>query len=252
MLSRRARAVVAELLQDDLDRDGQPSGRHTLAQVAGWPDEIRGTAADHPHWHYDNRPVCDEGRERSWCAQGECATAQLQANLDIVADTGRSRAERNAALKWVVHLVGDLHQPLHEVGFAEGGNRIHLARAHRRHEHSPPSLHAYWDTRLVDLVLHTEDGRVPDRSLRRLEAVARSLPAERTGAPEETWAGESNALARSIALGWEGESCALAHTDGAPLTLSSDYVRSALPVVQDQLALAGARLAVLLDRALGQ
>jgi hypothetical protein len=251
LLSRRAHAVVAELLQDDLDRNGQPSGRRTLAEVASWPDEIRGTDADRPHWHYDNRPVCEGGRETAWCRQGECATAQLQANLDILADAGRSRAERNVALKWVVHLVGDMHQPLHEADLAEGGNRIHVSargRAHGRHEGG--SLHAYWDTRLVTLALHAQDGEISASAMRRLIANAQALDPARVAAPPEAWAEESARIAREFALRVDGVSCELprgGHGTLATVELPQEYVRQARGIVEERLELAGARLAAVLN-----
>ncbi len=58
MLSADARAEVARLLLDDRDRDGNPSRRTTLAEVSVWADEVRGSDADRPKWHYDNMPLC--------------------------------------------------------------------------------------------------------------------------------------------------------------------------------------------------
>jgi hypothetical protein len=253
LIDERTAAAVAALLREDRDRHGEPSGRHTLAAVASWPDEIRGSAADHPRWHFDNRPACggEMGGVSGWCPGGECASAAMERNLEALSDRGRSPRERNEALKWVVHLAGDMHQPLHEAGYAEGGNQIRLARAHRAQEHAPANLHALWDTRLVELALHVEEGKVPGRSVRRLEQKARAFDAAKVDALPSRWAEESNELARSVALARGGESCAI-HAGSGPFALPSDYVRIAVPVVDERLALAGARLAHLLERALGQ
>jgi hypothetical protein len=252
MLDAPAAAAVEELLRDDWGRNGEPSGRRTLAAVASWPDEIRGSAADHPRWHFDNRPSCGGPGERhgasGWCPGGDCASAALERNLELLTDARRGTRERGEALKWVVHLVGDLHQPLHEAGYAEGGNLIHLARAHRRQEHAPANLHALWDTRLVELALHVEDGRIPGRSLHRLAQRAREFDGSLVDAPASRWAEESNELARRVALGWEGESCGI-HAGARPLSPSPAYIEAATPVVEERLALAGARLARVLNRA---
>jgi len=258
LLTPATQAAVAELLADDRDRDGKPSGRRSLAEIAGWADEIRGEAGDHPHWHFDNQPVCQRNRPASsWCAQGECASAEISAQLAILADRKRSRSERNEALKWVAHLAGDLHQPLHAADFAEGGNLIHLTphgRPQRSHSsRRGESLHAFWDTRLVTLALHPSRGTIPARSMKRLMQEAQAEdPAMLSKSPNQ-WAAESNELARSFALNIEGIDCNLEHARRFPVvTLSDDYVAAAKKIVEQRLALAGARLAFVLNQALGE
>ena len=49
---------MQRLLADDRDKFGNPSGRTTLEEVSVWSDEIYGTPAARPRWHYDNAPVC--------------------------------------------------------------------------------------------------------------------------------------------------------------------------------------------------
>ena len=261
LLDPAARAAVAELLTDDRDRDERRSGRHSLADIADWADEIRGTPADHPHWHYDNRPVCHSeaagGREAAgWCARGECATAQLAVQLDILADARRPRRERNEALKWVVHLVGDLHQPLHAADLAEGGNLIHVLNdrhgggaAHDGAHSGGNSLHAYWDSRLVSLALHPENGHLPHRTQLRLAREAQDLSAEQIDAPAEQWAEESSELARTFALNLSSISCdASLHRRAFPMVnLSHDYLNRGKEVVEHRLVLAGVRLAHVLN-----
>jgi nuclease S1 len=58
LLTPDAQIEVARLLLDDRGRDGAPSGRTSLADVSLWADEIRGSEADRPRWHYDNMPFC--------------------------------------------------------------------------------------------------------------------------------------------------------------------------------------------------
>jgi len=260
MLRPRAQAVVADLLAEDLDRDGRPSGRHTLSEVADWADEIRGGPLDHPRWHYDNRPICDSASTPAqWCADGQCASAQLPALLATLADGRHPRAERNLALKWVVHLVGDLHQPLHAADLAEGGNAIDVdsagtaARAHRR-RHAAESLHAYWDSTLVNQTLHPADGAIAERALQRLLRDARATDAATRAAPPQDWAVESNDIAHHFALELDGVDCSLNHAhgrhEGPTVSLSRDYLVRARRIVEQRLALAGARLAYVLNERL--
>jgi len=274
LLTPGARDAVAILLAEDQEAHGRPSGRRTLAEVADWADEIRGTPGDRPHWHYDNRPVCgsaasSDGSTGAWCPKGDCASAQLPSLLAVLADDGRTRAERSMALKWVVHLVGDLHQPLHAADLAEGGNRIRVApygkAAHRdsgeyggghgsRHGRSGESLHAFWDSHLVNLALHPEEGQVPDAAVARLLRRARAASAERLSATPAQWAAESNRIARDFALNIDGVDCArrsaLDSGDEPRVTLSRAYVAQGRQIVEERLALAGARLAQLINAAL--
>ncbi len=294
LLTARTQAAVTDLLADDRDRDGRFSGRRSLAQVAGWADEIRGGPGDHPHWHYDNRPVCGPPVEAgAWCPQGDCASAQLPALLATLADPGRPRAERNVALKWIVHLVGDLHQPLHAADLAEGANRIRVmpheksgrswdsggdgdgsnggngvgrggmdggsasGELHGRHGHghSGESLHAFWDSHLVNLALHPDEGRIPAAALASLVRRARAEGTDRVDAAPERWAEESNAIARDFALDIDGVDCSLGNGRGngeePHVRLSRAYVSKGRALVQERLALAGARLARVLNQALG-
>jgi len=258
LLSPSAQAAVTELLADDRDRDGRPSDRHTLADVANWADEIRGGPDDHPRWHYDDMPICERtGGAPTWCARGECASAQLTAMLAVLADRHRSRAERNEALKWVVHLAGDLHQPLHAADLAQGGNKIHVAPYGRAQESGHPhgeTLHAFWDSRLVTLALRPRDGTIAPGSLQRLLDLAREEDPATVAASPAQWAAESNEIARSFALNIEGIGCdAPAGRGAAPtVTLSRAYVTRAKQIVEDRLALAGARLAHVLNEALAE
>jgi hypothetical protein len=249
MLTTRARAAVQQLLADDRDRNGHPSGRVTLAEASLWADEIRGTDAAHPTWHYDNMPACGSiPTERRWCPQQQCASARIEPLLAQLADRSRPVADRRDALKWISHLVGDLHQPLHAVDYAEGGNLVPVEFA-ARPESSPWTLHAAWDVRLVTLTLRGSHDQQPSESaLRSLIARARRLdPAQRT-APVSQWLAESNLLARRVALDYPQFACDNVPTH--PVLLSTDYQRRAQGVIRGQLALAGARLATVLNRAL--
>lgn len=127
MLSADARAEVARLLLDDRDRDGNPSRRTTLAEVSVWADEVRGSDADRPKWHYDNMPLCGAAPAgRPWCEHEQCASGRIEALLAQLADRSGPCRE---ALKWIAHLVGDMHQPLHAADYAQGGNQVRVQRA---------------------------------------------------------------------------------------------------------------------------
>lgn len=113
----------------------------TLTSVSTWADENRtlGTAA----WHYVNFPrgePCDYQPARL-CIEGNCVVGALEKQLTLLASAA-SDAERLTALKYVVHLVADVHQPLHAGFFDDRGGNSYQLQAYDR----GTNLHALWDT----------------------------------------------------------------------------------------------------------
>ena len=92
--------------------------------MASWADDYR---RDHPEtrpWHYIDIPLpeskIDMARE---CPNGQCVIAQTERFLSVLNDLKADKAAKAEALKFVVHFVGDLHQPLHDEDNADkGGN----------------------------------------------------------------------------------------------------------------------------------
>lgn len=248
LLTPAARAVVGELLAADLDKFGNPSGRTTLESVSVWADEIRGTPADRPRWHYDDLPVCGNAPRERYCPNAECNTGQLERLTRVIADPHAAPRARNEALKWIVHLVGDIHQPLHAADNGDlGGNRVRVALAGVE-VRGQRTLHRVWDTELVTLALHTRSRQQPPRNIDALAREAGALIAKAGQGTPASWATESNNLAKNVAYHYAGFVCG-----GAPpgvVVLDRDYQREAEAVVRERLLLGGGRLANLLNEIL--
>jgi hypothetical protein len=140
-LKPSARAMVTELLGDANISD---------AEVVSWADEIkRDERRDTADWHYVNIPMtADTFDRRRDGRRGENVIDKLTEQSRVLADESQPREKRAEALKWVVHLAGDVHQPLHVADRNQdrGGNSclvffLELRRAE--------SLHKVWDTWLV-------------------------------------------------------------------------------------------------------
>jgi len=156
-LSPKAKKAIDEIL-----------GHESLAVVSTYMDEIRSDDDfDHTHpWHYTTIP---EGETYETCEKnqkGEAVEAILRMKK-ILEDENAPMAEKKQALKFLVHLVGDIHQPLHVgTGTDRGGNDVKL-----EFFYEPSNLHRIWDsgmidakqysyTELAELVDHADNTRV--------------------------------------------------------------------------------------------
>ena len=228
-LTPAARAGVAALLA------AEPGA--TLASIASWADAPGNRSTG--RWHYVNLPRgdCRYVAARD-CPDGQCVVRAIADQLRRLRAASASAAERLEALKYLVHLVADIHQPLH-AGHADdrGGNLVPLAL-----RMAATNLHALWDWGL--LALESDDAAVWGM---RVAALANTPPPDGAGdahnASEAEWDG---ALWAQLAE----EGCRLVAEAGfVPATVQVDdaYVQRYTPVAARQLALAARRLAGLLN-----
>ena len=248
LLTPEARAQVLQILADDRDKFGNPSARTTLEAVSVWADEVRGSSADRPAWHYDDIPICGTEAKARYCPDGQCNSEQLKRLTAVLGDSRSPARERDEALKWIVHLLGDIHQPLHAANNADlGGNRVAVA-LEGIHTRGRDTLHKAWDNDLVQLVLHTRDHQRPPPDIGPLASEAAHLEREVGQGTPDSWARESNNLARNVAYRYPGFACN--SVPGAIVVLDAGYLDDAELVVRERLLLAGARLATLLNSTL--
>ena len=231
-LSERARAEVRELLRGDLDALGAPSGRSTLTEAASWPDEIRQLAPEGAYkgWHSRANPVC--GGELAQCLDGHCVDALIEHFGAILQDPGQPPRQRNEALKWVVHLLGDLHQPLHS-GVAGDHGQTPVRTIRHKTLKPGTTLHDVWDGQLLKI------------ALRGWHREARPKPLDMETSPRQ-WMLESREVAlENVYRALPGFTC------DAPLPawldLDKAYVKQAIPAIRCQIERAGFRLADMLN-----
>jgi len=248
LLTPAAQAAVLHILQDDRDKFDSPSGRTTLEAVSEWADEVRGTAAARPAWHYDDVPICGTRDKTSYCPGGQCNTEQLKRLIGVLADARTPARERDEALKWVVHLVGDLHQPLHAADNGDHGGNLVPVALEGVHTRGRENLHRAWDNDLVQLALQARNRQQPPPDIEALAAEARDLAQQVGQGTPDSWARESNNLARNVAYHYPGFACNSVPSE--ILVLDGTYLEDAVLVVRERLLLAGARLAAVLNAAL--
>jgi hypothetical protein len=252
-LNPKAQTQVAELLKSDQLADGLPSGRRTLGEVASWADEIKDFdwGRRRGSWHYDDIPLCDSPEYAKYCRGGRCASAQLAHQIEVLGDSRARPRARNEALKWVVHLIGDIHQPLHAATHADrGGNVVQVSFFGERE--NPPygtlNLHAVWDVHMVAKL-------IADRGGQRAFVSAPIGEADRRAWEQGTiadWIGESHALARDRVYATLPVPASCGAKISGVVALGETYYAGAAPIIDLQLRKAGVRLARVLNDALGR
>ena len=208
----------------------------TLAALSVWADDIREEHSETGPWHYIDIPLAASTIDMEHeCQAGNCVVAKIAEFESVLKNKSADPARRREALEFVVHFVGDLHQPLHCAdNNDQGGNKVQVIFFGQ-----PGNLHAIWDGGIIRR--EKEWGAQLAATLE-----SRITPEQRAAwvrGSVEDWAMESHALAVKVAYG--------KLPPGATPNLGDDYVNATLPVVEEQIEKAGIRLAHLLNEALG-
>ena len=235
-LSPAAKAKIAAILDQGDD----------LASISNWADQVRqfGRPETAP-WHFIDLPIRKDltvKDEQDYCPNNDCVINQLQIFQGILGDESQPKSKRLEALKFVVHFMGDLHQPLHCADDGDRGGNDKLVRykapGHRGHG-AKIKLHALWD-HLIELKTE-EDPRELATTLEK--AIPRDQAAAWTKGDEKDWAFESYLIAKSkIYAGMDP-----GPQDYTDNPLPSDYFDKMRPIVDEQLEKAGIRLAFVLN-----
>ena len=244
-VSPRTRAEIDRLLRQARLLDTPTCAARTIEQASVWPDCIKALGDRFSYaapWHYQNVNVCQPFDQASACRDGNCVSAQIERNLRLLADRRVPVRERIFALAFVVHLVGDLHQPLHAGDRGDlGGNRVQASYGLIA---GRTNLHAIWDGYLADRGISDPPGGP-------LGILAGLGPAEIAAMREGSvtdWARESWQVSHDYAYG-----TILADPCGPPATarpvITEELTRRLVPIVRRQIARGGLRLARVLDEA---
>ena len=218
----------------------------TIEQASLWADCVKeGERFSYAYsWHFQNVDICKPFDIKTPCPFGNCVSAQITRNARLLADRTVPQRERLQAFAFLVHFVGDLHQPLHAGDRGDlGGNRTAVSYAAVSGRNN---LHAMWDGHLTDAVL---DMSAKDEARRLLRAVPRAERSGLAAGSVEDWSRESWELARSAVYApiGGGDPCA---ARAGPAVMTEADAAAAAPVIEQQLVRAGLRLARMLEEAL--
>jgi hypothetical protein len=242
--------IVARLAEKHLNATAKQqikallNGRE-LADVASAADDWRIVHTSTGAWHFVNIPrAATDFQDARDCAKRACAVDALADQLAKLSSTATPPAERRLALRFVVHLAGDLHQPLHAIDDGDHGGNDVKARLVLSDPEFPfdsgqfSSLHSLWDADLIDSAHRDQSTYVAQ-----LQKLPDTLKKMQAGTAAD-WALEAHAVARDLAYGL------LPAADATGVhKLDEAYAAQCRPAAELQLQRAGVRLARLLNEA---
>jgi hypothetical protein len=276
-LNHRARLMVAEILDaspinPELPRFCGQSSTDAFADSSTWADDERSVRPDTAGWHFLDIP---RGAPRDdfaqYCpASSGCVTSAIAEQLTVLRNPGASDQARADALRYVIHFIGDLHQPLHvTTNNDRGGNCVPVAFFDRVPEETNavkedyrPNLHGIWDS---DIIEHFTQGRTVQQIADELESKFKAQIPSWISEPVDlaSWAWESHQAAEDTVYGdlpvkviierpRPVNTCADDdHISTRMLKLheqlGGDYHKATEGVIQERLTRAGVRLAAVLN-----
>lgn len=190
-------------------------------------------------WHFQDVNICQPFSLTEPCKDGNCVSAQIERDVATLRDRHAPQKDKVQALVFLIHFVGDLHQPLHAGEKNDKGGNDVLATYGI---YSPPrfNLHSIWDGPLAERAATTGGSLV--------HRYAPAVRAKVAAGDVTDWSRESWQLAHDVVYtsALHGDPCA---PSPAHVTLSDAEIDSLVPAARLQLERGGLRLAKLLDKA---
>jgi hypothetical protein len=216
----------------------------TIEQASVWADCVKKLGDRFRYasvWHYQDVNICKPFDLMPACKDGNCVSAQIERDVKILKDRRASARDRAQALVFLIHFVGDLHQPLHAGEMDDqGGNK--LKASYGIYSTDRLNLHSIWDGLLAERAIST-----PPSLVRRYSAAERA-PIQ-AGSVED-WSRESWKVAHDVVY-----QTALGHDpctgEEARGKLDEATIAALVPAARLQVERGGLRLARLLNEALG-
>ena len=238
--------VVAHIGEDNLTSAARVQvqdllGSQTMADVSSWADDERSRHREQAGWHYIDWELKD-GALLSGSSQNGTILDAISSQSAILENTAADKQERKKALMYVIHFLGDMHQPLHCAdNFDKGGNGVNVTIFGQG-----DNLHRTWDTTMLNQIIRDEFPTT-STSIRGFASIIEKRYADEAttavqGTPE-SWAKQSSLTAKNVCYSFLKSDPMTSMT----VTLGPDYYTVAKPVVEEQLAIAGFRLAKVLN-----
>lgn len=217
----------------------------SFVYISTWPDAIRSQKIDmFSRWHYIDIPFSDDGTPIKNTIDTDNAVWAVTTMQQVITNNDANNFERARFLAFLVHIVGDLHQPLHAVSRIsaqhpdgdQGGNLFHV-----RYHNQEVKLHHLWDIGVGDFDV--------DSNMNTINAMTETITAQY---PENMFGKKIHDVNPQM---WANESLENAkkyvYDTAENQSVTTEYVETGKKFSEQQVALAGYRLANLLNEMLG-
>ncbi len=238
LLSDSARAALIELMGSDNLAEWALVADQQRAQLKrDWPES--------PLWHYDDQPLCTaESSLGDYCPNGACASAAIRHFRSVLSDHRQSKDSRVLAVLFLVHVLGDMAQPLHASDNQDrGGNDV---KVRLPGQSAVRNLHSVWDVDWVHEATQGQNYRTIATMWR--QRYISDLKAWGQGQPED-WMAQSHQLAVDVVYGELSNNVCHGPIPQV-LQLTSAYEEHAVSLMPMLLTRAGVRIAQVLNQAL--
>lgn len=246
-LTPKARAEVARLLRQERLAETPTCPLRTIEDASYWPDCIRGLGDRFSYsfpWHYQNIHVCKPFDVKASCPDGNCVSAQIERHARLLADPKVPDREKLLSLAWLVHFVGDMHQPLHAGDAADrGGNDVKASYGVKAPARM--NLHRIWDSDLAERSLSEPPGDAKGL----IAQIRPELAAEWRQGKVADWMREAWTVSGRYAYGKLADVDVCQAAPEGRVTVDERYVAETRENVRLQAKRAGVRLAAMLNRA---
>ncbi len=225
-LTATAKAKVTQLLGT--------IGMTHLADVASWADQVRSSRPETAPWHFVDIPVSSTAYNAARdCVNNDCVIARIDMFWTQL-QTATTTTAKLEALEFLVHFIGDEHQPLHSADNNDrGGNNVKVTNYPNN-----ANLHRLWDTDFI--AADSADATTLSNKLN-ASITAANIKAWATGTSTD-WANEAHGIARTVGYA--------KLPAGTSITISATYAKAAQAAAELQLQRAGIRLAAVLNAVL--
>jgi len=249
-LTPAAQSHVANIFGVPADKSAIANAMETASTIpdSKFREEDSATAP----WHFINICLQDQRRDvAALCPHGNCVTDKIDEYSKRLKQANYDNWGAAGDLAFLIHFVGDIHQPLHAANDADRGGNCVVVNSHAREK----DLHAVWDTTIVRRLERDLDSGRPETTAHRLEQTYAAERETDQWIPADDIAWESKQIARADiynALQIPIEPCEPAtdtcsNAQGRVVELNASYMNHAETIAGHQLAKAGFRLANLLN-----
>ena len=199
-----------------------------------WADWIKAEdRTDTRNWHYINLPDSEQNIYTATCPKNGCLISSFHEQIEILKADTTSVIQKQEALWFIGHFVGDIHQPMH-VGYPEdrGGNDHLLEFDDGR----KTNMHSLWDGQIIE---HMESLHGQDYLSQNVSKKINEFLHSHHSHEIESWAQESRNLAMKKSVGYKNNQLTI---------ITNEYMETHFDIIHERIALGAIRLAKTLNR----